>query len=198
MSSEAGPVRIALRRDVAEGARILVEAFQDDPWFSWLFPDPASRREPAGEWFALVLDRAFTMGHTYRADHGFANWIAPDVHFPRPEDIDLAVDLLRRHIGERASTALAIIREAGSVFPDSPRFHCVYVGVHPGHQGKGVGGSLLRRVLDVCDNEGLAASLNSTNDINLPFYRGLGFEEIGEVPIADSGSVMRPMLRRAP
>lgn len=188
-------VRIAFGADVGDGAGILAAAFAQDPWFGWLYPQVEERAAMSEAWFELVLGRALSMGHSYRTAAGFVNWVPPDVHFPGPADIELAVDLLQRQIGERAATALGIIGEVGAVFPETPRFHCIYVGVQPRHQRGGDGEALMRRVLDVCDAEGIAASLTSTNDVNLGFYRRLGFEEIGAVPIADAGSVMRPMWR---
>lgn len=187
--------RTALRVDLAEGARTLAEAFTADPWFSWLYPDEAARPAQATEWFGLVLDRAFTMGHTYATPAGIVNWAPPDVHFPQPEDIERAVELLGGQIGDRAQTALGIVGQVGGVFPDRPRFHCIYVGVRPDAQGTGQGAALLRRVLDICDREALPASLTSSNDRNLPFYERLGFTEIGAVPIAETGRSMRPMWR---
>lgn len=174
---------------------MLADAFRHDPWFSWLFPDEAVRPAQATAWFALVLDRAFSMGHTYAAPGGFVNWAPPDVHFPQPDDVALAVDLLTEHIGGRAGDALGIIGRIGPLVPDEPRFHCIYVGVRPDRQGQGTGAALLGHVLDVCDRDGLPASLTSTNDANLPLYRRLGFEEIGAVPISDTGNSMRPMWR---
>jgi GNAT superfamily N-acetyltransferase len=194
-SVTASPVRHARRADLPGAAAVLVEAFAADPWFRWLYPDDATWPDCAGAWFGLVLDRAFPRGHTYVTGDGAVNWIPPDVHFPEEADVGLAVELLGGQIGERAGAALGVIGAAGAVFPDEPRFHCVYVGVRRAARGRGVGTSLLRRVLDVCDREGHAASLTSTNDANLPLYRSLGFVEIGSVPIPGTAHVMRPMWR---
>jgi ribosomal protein S18 acetylase RimI-like enzyme len=188
-------VRHALHHDLAGAADVLAQAFVADPWFRWLYPDDATWTQQATAWFHFVLDRAFSKGHTYVADGGAVNWIPPDVHFPEPDDVALAVGLLGTQIGDRAATAFDAIGRAGATFPDRPRFHCVYVGVRPDAQGRGLGSTLLRRVLDACDRDGLAASLTSTNDANLPLYHSLGFREIGEVPIPGTGRSMRPMWR---
>jgi GNAT superfamily N-acetyltransferase len=189
------PVRIALRADLARGSATLTAAFHEDPWFSWLYPDAERRPAQAEAWFGLVLERAFAMGHTFVTEHGLVTWAPIDVAFPTADDVALAATLLTEQIGERASTALGIIGGAGAVFPERPRFHCIYVGVQPEAQGTGRGVALLRRVLDTCDREGLPASLTSTNDTNLPFYRHLGFTEIGETAIADTGRSLRPLWR---
>jgi GNAT superfamily N-acetyltransferase len=186
-------VRQARRADLDAGACDLAAAFAADPWFRWLYPDDAMWPRLPTAWFALVLDRAFPHGHTYVTDGGICNWIPPDVHFPGADDVQRAVELLASQIGERASRALGFIGDAGAEFPDEPRFHCVYVGVEPTRQGEGCGRALLGRVLDVCDRDGIAASLTSTNDANLALYRSLGFRDLAEVPV--EGFALRPMWR---
>jgi ribosomal protein S18 acetylase RimI-like enzyme len=188
-------VRQAVTADLDGGAEVLTEAFATDPWFSWLYPEAGQWPDSPRAWFTLVLRRAFDRGHTCVAPDGIASWIPPDVEFPEPTERELVFALLEDQIGARATDALGVIGGAGAVFPHTPRFHCVYVGVRPAAQGRGIGRRLLCRVLDRCDADGIAASLTSTNDTNLPFYRSLGFTEIGAVPIPGTGAALRPMWR---
>ena len=187
--------RYALRSDLGAMADALVDAFTDDPWFNWLYPSPSDWPSQPRAWFGLVLERAFAGGHTFLAKSGVANWIPPDVTFPSDADLDLAVELLRGQMGERVSTALGVIGQIGPYFPHVPRFHCVYIGVAQGSQGRGIGGALMSRVLEVCDREALPASLTSSNDKNLPWYRSLGFKEIAAVEVPGADFKMRPMWR---
>lgn len=187
--------RHALSSDLDTAAAVLADAFAGDPWFSWLYPAATDWPRYPHDWFALVLGRTFAKGHTFVADSGVTTWIPPDVHFPEPADIELAVGLLQSQIGDRGPAALGVIGQAGSTFPDTPRFHCAYVGVNRAAHGRGIGGALMSRVLTICDHEGLPASLTSTNDVNLPWYRSLGFNEIGEVAVPGAGFSLRPMWR---
>lgn len=188
-------VRHALRADLQDATASLVDAFAADPWFRWLYPEDASWIERATSWFSLVADRALSKGHTYVTADGAVMWAPPDVHFPADDDVAAAVGLLHQQIGERATDALGVIGALGSVFPDTPRFHCVFIGVRPRSQGRGSGGALLDRILTTCDAEGIPASLTSSNDANLPFYRAHGFREFAAVPIPGTGRSMRPMWR---
>ena len=142
-----------------------------------------------------MYKRQFVHGHTFVATGGVTTWIPPGVHFPGPDEIALALGLLEQQIGDRAGEALSVIGGAGASFPDRPRFHCVYVGVRRDAHGRGTGSTLMRRELDVCDRDVVPVSLVSTNDANLPWYRSLGFVEIGEVPIPGAGCSLRPMWR---
>lgn len=188
-------VRHALRSDLNAAADVLADAFAKDPWLRWLYPTADEWPHEPKRWFSLVTTRAFTRGHSFVTDSGFACWIPPDVHFPEAADIDVAVDLLRSQTGERADVWLDVVRRAGSNFHDTPRFHCAYIGVNHAAQGRGIGASLMSRVLDVCDREGLPASLTSTNDVNLPWYRSLGFNELGAADVPGAGFSLRPMWR---
>jgi GNAT superfamily N-acetyltransferase len=187
--------RHALKSDIAAAAGVLTDAFATDPWFNWLYPNADQWPSEPNAWFALVLERAFPRGHSFITDCGFTNWIPPDVHFPESVDVELAYALLQAHIGERAADALGVIGQGGAAFPETPRFHCVYVGVSKAAQGRGIGGALMSRVLDICDRDGFPASLTSTNDVNLPWYRSLGFKEIGEVAVPGADFKLRPMWR---
>lgn len=188
-------VRQAQRADLVGATAVFTAAFATDPWFRWLYPDDRTWDANATAWFGLVLDRAFGKGHTHVTPGGAINWIPPDVQFPEDGDIALAVDLLQAQIGERAGEALGVIGAAGAAFHEKPRFHCVYVGVHPDHQRRGIGHALFQRMLQICDADGIEASLTSTNDANLPLYHALGFTELAQVPIPGTGLYMRPMWR---
>ena len=187
--------RYALRSDLVRAADALVDAFTNDPWFNWLYPSSTDWPRHPRAWFGLVLDRAFTKGHTFVAESGVASWIPPDVSFPEDVDLNLAVELLRSQMGERVSTALGVIAQIGGSFEHVPRFHCVYIGVARAAQGSGVGRALMSRVLEMCDRERLPASLTSSNDANLAWYRSLGFGEIAEVSVPGAEFKMRPMWR---
>ena len=44
------------------------------------------------------------------------------------------------------------------------------------HRGRGIGAALLAPVLDLCDEEGLPAYLESSKDSNVPYYRRFAFD----------------------
>ena len=67
--------------------------------------------------------------------------------------------------------------------PHEPHWYLATLGTAVDQQGKGVGGALLRPVLEHCDAEGLPCYLESSKERNLPFYRRHGFEVVEEVPL---------------
>ncbi|MBI4882582.1 MAG: GNAT family N-acetyltransferase [Actinobacteria bacterium] len=187
--------RHAIRPDLHSAAIVLADAFANDPWFNWVYPSASLWPHCPQQWFGLVLDRTFERGHTYIAESGTTTWIPPDGNFPDDSDLALAVSLLTSQIGERAGVTLGLIGQAGAYFPHRPRFHCAYVGVGRSAQGRGTGAALMSRVLQVCDRDQFPASLTSTNDANLAWYRSLGFNEVGSVAVPGTEFSLRPMWR---
>ncbi len=62
--------------------------------------------------------------------------------------------------------------------PHEPHWYLATLGTAVEQQGKGVGGALLRPVLEHCDAEGLPCYLESSKERNVPFYRRHGFEVV--------------------
>ena len=62
-------------------------------------------------------------------------------------------------------------------------------------QGRGVGATVIRPVLDRCDADGLPAYLESSSVTNVSFYERLGFRIIWEDRPGDDGPLFRGMWR---
>ena len=77
---------------------------------------------------------------------------------------------------------------------DPPHYYLAILGTDPDHQGKGIGSSLLRPVLDICDHDGVGAYLESSKESNIAFYARHGFELTGEVRLP-GGPLVWPMWR---
>ncbi|HEY2635810.1 MAG TPA: GNAT family N-acetyltransferase, partial [Solirubrobacteraceae bacterium] len=69
-----------------------------------------------------------------------------------------------------------------------------YIGVAPGHQGRGLGTRLMRPTLDECDARGLPAYLEASSERNRALYERLGFVVQRELRFAGSPPIW-PMLR---
>ena len=79
--------------------------------------------------------------------------------------------------------------------PEEPHWYLPLIGVDPRFQGRGVGSLLMKHALAVCDREGAAAYLESSNPMNIPFYERHGFDILGEIQHGDS-PIVAPMLRK--
>jgi ribosomal protein S18 acetylase RimI-like enzyme len=77
-----------------------------------------------------------------------------------------------------------------------PHWYLMILGVDPPHQGRGVGGTLIRPTLARADAEGVRCYLETAKERNLAFYRRHGFEVAAEDDVPDGPHVW--MMTREP
>lgn len=189
------------RADVAALARVLGRAFQDDPVFCWLQPDPRKRRAALPGFFAALARHHFLAGGgvelaASEAGAGAAAlWDPPGrwVQAPR-EQIWMAPALVRAFRG-RLGIARALGEEMKANHPEEPHWYLAMIGSDPRVRGAGFGNALLRSRLDRCDAEGAPAYLESSNRDNIGYYNRFGFEVTGEIAMPGGGPPLWPMWR---
>jgi ribosomal protein S18 acetylase RimI-like enzyme len=189
----------ALAADLPQLASSLASAFFDDPVTSWMFDDPEIRREQLKRWMRFVLEMGLTRGHLYTAGGNMAAavWSPPDVMLFDDVWGPRMVEILGELLGERAGEVIPALARVMAVQPvDEPHFYLFTLGTHADHQSRGLGRRVLEPVLALCDAQGSAAYLESSNSRNLPFYERHGFEVMGEIDVAEGGPIIRPMSRK--
>ncbi|UWU93608.1 MULTISPECIES: N-acetyltransferase [Bradyrhizobium] len=80
--------------------------------------------------------------------------------------------------------------------PHEPHWYLPLIPVGPNWVGKGLGTLLTKYALQRCDEDGIAANLESSNPENIPFYQRHGFKVVGEIQHGSSPP-LTPMLRTA-
>ncbi len=188
----------ALARNIPELTETLASAFQDDPVTSWMFDVPETRPDQLRVWMRFVLEMGLPRGHLYTAgeNKAAAVWSPPDVRLFDETWAPRMVETLSGLLGERAGEVLQHLAQALKDVPrDEPHFYLFTLGTHARHQGHGFGARVLEPVLAICDAQGLAAHLESSNPRNVPFYQRHGFEVTEEIELAGRGPVIRPMRR---
>jgi ribosomal protein S18 acetylase RimI-like enzyme len=200
LSTVSSPARLrqALRADFPLIVDIWTAAFDGDPFLSWMCGDGEwSRFGP--EWLGFILDLTFERGHTYVADGDAAavGWIPPDLPFAGPGDMDRGRAIIERHAGaDRADSALQTILSMRAHITDDPHWTLQYIGVRSSHRGKGLGATMVAPQLAGCDRDQLPCSLISSNPVNVPFYRRLGFAIDAEIWSPDGAASVRAMSRQ--
>jgi len=64
--------------------------------------------------------------------------------------------------------------------------------VLPGHQGKGIGGSLAREVTKLADQERKRCYLESSRDVpNMKIYEAMGFHFVKQMDCDDDGEICK-------
>jgi len=71
------------------------------------------------------------------------------------------------------------------------------IAVHPSHQGKGLGGALMRSVIAVAKEHPIF--LECTDKQNIAFYERFGFKVVEEIKLGDEdmGSITTWLMLRA-
>ena len=194
-------VRRATSADRGRVAAVLAGAFADDPVFSHLFPATTSRRESRmRRMFALEATRSERYGGTWiSADGaGAAVWFPPGrwkaTTWEDLRDAPRWVALFGRELGfgQAAQKVRKHMEAHHRELP--PHWYLLYLGVVPGRQGQGLGGALLRPVLEECDRTGTPAYLEASCERNRALYARNGFVERDPLPLP-GGPTMFPMWR---
>lgn len=194
-------VRAATRRDLAEIAVTMAEAFFDDPAMAWLLPDDASRKRRLRLFFRTQLrHEALRRGgvEVARAGDrlvGAAMWLPPGHSHPGAGQQLAGLPGLVGAFGRRLGTASVMGSAQIRAHPGDRHWYLFAIGVHPDAQGSGVGGALLRSRLERCDAAGIPAYLESSKTTNVPLYEHFGFEVTGALALPDGAPPLPTMWR---
>ncbi|MGZ4681161.1 MAG: GNAT family N-acetyltransferase [Acidimicrobiales bacterium] len=197
MTPDPQIVHRAETSDRKELAAVLGRAFQTDPVWNWLFPDPATKLRRSTQVFQAYLRDALTVGEVYTTPDraGAALWKPPGKWKLGNAAIVRSLPSLLRAFGTRLPASLEIERKVEAQHPLQPHWYLSVIGTDPVAQGRGVGNALIRQVTDRCDQEGLPAYLESSKAENVPYYQRYGFKVTGETVLGDDGPTIWFMWR---
>ena len=192
----ATEVRDARKDEDHQVADLLARAFWDDPVLSWLMPDPVSRYARMRHFFRAELHTVRPRGLVLTTHDvaGAALWSAPDKWKTPPLDIVKDSWSMIRAFGTMIPKALPLLGRMEKVHPTESHWYLAVIGTDPVRQGRGAGAALITDVTDRCDDAGLPAYLESSNDVNVPYYERFGFRVTEAISIP-AGPTMRCMWR---
>ncbi len=189
-------VRPATIEDRDLVARVAAESFYDDPLMSWVLRDDERRLEQLVFVFGgLVDDMLPDRGTVHVADGASVSlWRSPDFDHGAPP-ADGGESFLAGPFTPEELGRFAVLGEAmASNHPHEPHWYLNVVGTLPSRQNQGLGGAVLRPVLERCDTDGVPAYLESSNPRNVSLYLRHGFVDTGEITLPDGPSLI-PMWR---
>jgi GNAT superfamily N-acetyltransferase len=206
---------VALSPEVVEGplagialdqaTDVAVRAFDDDPFFSYLFPKPRQRHRSVGRLHRAVISILSSIAITRTAlldgkVVGVAMWIPPG-RWPYSPMVQLrqGFSALHAFLPDVGSLARGgrILRVVEQSHPKIPQWYLQLLMVDPDVQRQGIGGRLQSPTLEVCDREGLPAWLETQKEENLAYYGRFGFTVVHEHHPVENGPSMWS-LRRDP
>jgi ribosomal protein S18 acetylase RimI-like enzyme len=176
---------------LGEASDMLARAFQDDPAWVWLFPDPVRRARLLPWLFRIGFEvTAADVWVTAGAIRGAARWLPPGNQGMRIGPTLRALVTTPFRLGSAVGPFLAYGRAVEGVSAETmpgAHWYLAGIGVDPAAQRRGVGGALLRPGIDAAAEAGLPAVLLTNSPDNLGFYAAHGFEVVREGETPESG-----------
>jgi ribosomal protein S18 acetylase RimI-like enzyme len=170
------------RSRYGEASAVLARAFQDDPAWSWLFPDADRRREVMPWLFRLGFE--MSTADVWGAEQpivGAARWLPPGRPAVRVAPTLRALALTPLRLGATTMPFLAYGRAVEVLrarAAGGPHWYLAGIGVEPSRQREGIGGELLQPGLRAAREAGVPAVLLTNTERNISFYRRHGFEVV--------------------
>jgi GNAT superfamily N-acetyltransferase len=175
---------------------VLALAMFDDPPSLWAFPDAKRRREILPAFLHVFVEASLQQREAYTVEDlsAVCLWFPPG--WDMSEDEAAAFEgAIRTAAAEYAQSGpLTILGLLGRHHPTEPHFYLAFAGTLPDRQGKGIGSTLINRVLDRCDDEHIPAYLEASADRNRRLYERLGFETQARIDLPE-GPPMWAMWR---
>jgi ribosomal protein S18 acetylase RimI-like enzyme len=200
MTTAQVQVTRAVLGDADRVGSALADAFTDDPVIGWLIPFGVDNRDRRLVTFFTSMARSYLRRnkHVYLAGDGVgaAMWSAPGSWALPMSEIARETLPAFRAFGRNLPRALRTQLEVEAEHPKDPKhWYLGYLGVRSDHQGHGIGGLMLREVLDKADAAVVPAYLESSNEKNLSLYERHGFAVTKSYPALGRGPTIWRMWR---
>ncbi|MEV6068912.1 GNAT family N-acetyltransferase [Nocardia sp. NPDC052001] len=196
MSEDPGVFGETVRRgvpvDKVAVARMLAEAFEDDPHARWMHPHAGSRLK---ELRMAFEDSYMESGRTSEGVDlavvdgdrivGAALWMnTTRVRTPRT----LADWVRRRRIfGSRVPLLMEGARQLAGAHVAEHHWHLMAIATAAEVRGRGYGRALMAAGLARCAADGLPAHLETAKAENVPYYQRFGFEVVATLELPKGG-----------
>ncbi len=171
-----------LRWDLLDTATTtLTRAFDDDPMFAWIFPDPQHRAYSLNVLNRVPLTYGLRFGRITQLHGGKAAalWLPPGGKATAGRMMLCGLLGVPFRVGFRAFTKFAVANDImGKIHArhvPEPHWHLMIVGVDPELQGEGAGTALIKEGLARADQEDVPCFLETSNERNVAFYERFGF-----------------------
>lgn len=170
-------------------AQALYLSLQHEPFYTQMersvSQDPDAGREAMTRYFDYSMKEGRQYGELYLPDgafYGASIWCRPTNDALSSKIMGEKKTFLRQNLGE---TCLKKYKDmvdfmsgkAENIIP-AASWYLSIVGLSPQYQNRGLGGTLVKPILDITDSFGMPSYLETFNARNKHFYQRLGYKEI--------------------
>jgi len=179
---------------VPAAAQMLARAFHDDPLLRYVISDQHERARMLPSLYERMIRFGMLEGEVHAtadAPEGVAIWLPPNAKWSR-ENIEasgmhefatlIGNDAYQRYRDVVSREWQARLREI-----PGPGWYLFILGVEPRVQRRGLGGALMRPILERADIEQVVCYLETENERNVAFYLRQGFDLIVSEEAGASG-----------
>jgi GNAT superfamily N-acetyltransferase len=171
----------------------IVLGFAADPMTRWVWPDSSEYLGIMPRFVRAFGGRAFEHGTADITEgaRAAALWLPPGVE---PDDEEMGAVMEGSLRPDIAEDIAAVLKGMAEYHPREPHWYLPLIAADPNWIGQGLGALLMKHALRRCDEQGIAAYLESSNPRNISLYERHGFRIIGKIQ-SGSSPVLTPMLR---
>jgi len=197
---------VRLTSDTKNSAvELLIRAFHNDPMYLHIFPDSDERSHSLCLLWDALLSYSLRFGEAYTTPgvDGVVCWLTPgntSIGFLRALRTGFGIQqAVIRFNSDSRKRFLPIVNHADKTHNSimtNRHWYLWLLGVEPESQGQGIGGSLIKPVLDKADAENIPVYLETETAENVVFYEKRGFEVVREDSIAEGNVTLWAMLRK--
>jgi GNAT superfamily N-acetyltransferase len=193
------------KEQIPMAADVLARAFHNDPVNNYVFPGEFERTKRNPSVFTSFIRYTLRAGEVWTTGEplkGVCLWISPGSDENNPEYLEESgLDNLALLMGEEAAERYEryeeVIESHRRRLVPAPHWYLLIIGVDPKWQGFGIGGALLKPILERADRSRIYCYAETGQPKNLPFYRRYGFIIMVEDSIKTCG-LRFWTLRRTP
>lgn len=176
---ERPTVRRATAADVPVLARTLARAFAEDPIARWSCPLDGLRPRMLERFYVVRLRQVLRHEEVWceAGGAGASLWLPPEEwRTSVRDDLALARSIVHPRLLGRLPLVVHGFTGIERRHPAAPpHWYLSVLGTDPAAQGRGIGSALLAPLLERCDEDGIAAYLESSKEKNIAFYARHGF-----------------------
>lgn len=192
----------AIQKAQAEDEERLAEvsalAFEHDPLTGWLNEGGSDLLAMERQMFHAEyrITRRFGLIYTDADRMGVAIWKPPGARSTMGDRILQGWTMLGTiRLSRRTLAKIRLFVDIEKARPKEAHYYLNLLAVHPELQGKGLGSALMQPILDICDQEGIPAYLETGTETNVAFYTRKGFVVRQEIITRDGASRVWTMWR---
>jgi GNAT superfamily N-acetyltransferase len=191
-------LRVATAADVPRLARVLADAFSDDPVYTWLLHGGPGLERRLRTMFAVEMEQYVLPNGTVWTTSGYDGALCelPPGAWEMPKSMS-GKEALRwvRAFGTRLPLAIKVQRAMEERHLPEPHFYVRTIGVPTALQGQGVGSALMQATFQRADSAGLPTYLEASSERSAALYERLGFAHIDVLELPDGGPPLWRMRR---